>query len=80
MGITFDVFRQEGNTPSVRQALHNSASTGEMTTAADLNYFTSTPSWPQLLLGLSRSMMLYTFIEVTWLKTLPRKHALLNTY
>ena len=40
-GITFDIFRQEGNTPSVRQALHNSASTGAMTAAADLKYFTS---------------------------------------
>ena len=43
-GITFDIFRPEGNTPSVRQALHNSASTDAMTTAADLKYFTSTPS------------------------------------
>ena len=54
MGITFDIFRQEGNTPSVRQVLRNSASTGAMTTAADLKYFTSTLSETQLLLGLSR--------------------------
>ena len=57
MGITFDIFRQEGNTPSARQVLHNSVSTGAMTTAADLNYFTSTLSGPQLLLGLSRLMI-----------------------
>ena len=39
--------------PSARQALRNSASSGAMTTAADLKYFISTPSEPQLLLGLA---------------------------
>ena len=51
MGIAYDIFRQERNIPSVRQALPNSASTGAITTAADLKYFTLTPSEPQLLLG-----------------------------
>ena len=58
MGITFDIFRQEGNTPSVRQALPNRASTGAMTTAADLKCFTSTLSEPQLFLGLSTLVIL----------------------
>ena len=35
MGITFVIIRQEGN---------NGASTGAMTTAAGLKYFTSKPS------------------------------------
>ena len=56
--ITFDIFRQEGNTPSVRQELHYGSSTGAMTTAADLKYFTSIPSETQLLLGLNRLMIL----------------------
>ena len=59
MGITFDIFCEEGNIPNVRQVLHNSASTGAMAKSADLKYLTSIPSEPQLLFGLGRIMILY---------------------
>ena len=49
MRVTFDVFRQEGNILKVMQALHNSASTGLMITAADFKCLTLLPSESLLL-------------------------------